>query len=73
MHVPGAQVRRLYEPPDDLSDVMSLAVIPSGEVVVEVRQTVGKQESSQLFLFDPNIGTLGEQLTKDGDNGLPAW
>jgi hypothetical protein len=65
-------IRRLYEPEDDQTDVVSLDISKTGDVVVEVRKTIGTQESSQLFRFDPQTGTVGEQLTVDGDNGAPA-
>jgi hypothetical protein len=63
--------KRLYEPETDDTDVLSLAVSPAGEIVVEIAS--GQPLISQLFLFDLKTGKPTDQLTRDASNAWPAW
>ena len=63
----------LYEPQDDATDILGLAISAAGDAVVEVSRTVGDRENTQLYLFDLKAGKLGDQLTQDEENGAPAW
>jgi hypothetical protein len=63
----------LYQPPGDDADVASLAISATGQAVVEVIRAAGTQEASQLYLFDPSTGQIGEQLTHEDSNTAPDW
>jgi hypothetical protein len=69
----GTGFARLYESATDDTDIGSLAVSSSGEVVVEVIRTVDGKDSSQIHLFDARTGTIGDALTRGDSNGQPDW
>ena len=69
----AAGTRALFEPPTDDVDIADIAVTGSGKVIVQQIRNGEAREESQLFLFDPGTGQLGEQLTRAEDNIRPRW
>jgi hypothetical protein len=66
-------VKLLFEPSDEVSDPVSIAVSKTGRTVITMAHQEPPNESTDLYEFDTATGTLGARLTTSGTSNTPSW